>query len=404
MSESVAEIQSRIDSISADIIRQKEVLANLERSKSAAQRQLNTIRDPVARLPLEISSDIFARCLSPWPQTRTRVHDAPMLLMNICNGWTDIALSTPALWTAVHLHEPLAHLLVAWIKRAGSHALSISLPIEVTDEISAIMRRHAHQLRDLKMYQDISFVAAWGPFPLLKTLTIAGGEQFTSIINPVRCSASATLGMLLLCPNLVECTFDKAVFQQDYSGEMIVHAHMQHLEFGKDLSWSDDSLLRNLCLPGLETLSIPFLDLRHDDLLQFSSRSSPPLQKLVLRHVLRWSLHEMEELLSILSTLAHFELVRPQGVAAPNNFLTILTNSPHLLPNLSTIIFQDCNVTVSYPNLLSALLARRTQLQIVHITGSGCTPFPSEDITVQLCQLVAEGMSIHVGTIEQNYI
>ncbi|KAJ7666709.1 hypothetical protein DFH06DRAFT_984363, partial [Mycena polygramma] len=103
---SVKEIETRIAKISADIDLQKEVLSlrELEKSKSAAQRQLNAIRDPVARLPFELSSDIFLHCL---PQQRKPDScTAPMLLLSVCNTWTDIALSTPALWSTIHLDFP----------------------------------------------------------------------------------------------------------------------------------------------------------------------------------------------------------------------------------------------------------------------------------------------------------
>ncbi|KAJ7453624.1 hypothetical protein B0H11DRAFT_1665734, partial [Mycena galericulata] len=97
---SVEELQARIAKISADIELQKAVLKNLERSKILFQRQLNSVRDPVARLPLEISSEIFIQCLPPLPVPGA--HRAPMLLLNVCNAWTGIALSTPALWASIH--------------------------------------------------------------------------------------------------------------------------------------------------------------------------------------------------------------------------------------------------------------------------------------------------------------
>ncbi|KAJ7457320.1 hypothetical protein FB451DRAFT_1008992, partial [Mycena latifolia] len=90
--------------LSADISRQKEVLKSLERSKSAAQHQLNALRDPVARLPVELSSEIFIQCLPSRPAPNAG--DAPLLLLSICKAWTDIALSTPALWTAIHADKP----------------------------------------------------------------------------------------------------------------------------------------------------------------------------------------------------------------------------------------------------------------------------------------------------------
>ncbi|KAJ6542067.1 hypothetical protein DFH09DRAFT_991013, partial [Mycena vulgaris] len=88
---------------SADIDRQ-EVLRKLEHSESAALRQLNDARDPVAQLPCEISSDIFIQCLPSRPQPGA--HHVPMLLLNICNAWAEIAIATPALWAAIHVVFP----------------------------------------------------------------------------------------------------------------------------------------------------------------------------------------------------------------------------------------------------------------------------------------------------------
>ncbi|KAJ7486697.1 hypothetical protein FB451DRAFT_1126954, partial [Mycena latifolia] len=99
---SIPELQARIEALSADIDtyintrRQNAVLVDLERRKSAAQRALNALRDPVARLPLELSSAIFVQCL---PESKEpSANDAPMLFLNVCNAWTDIALATHALW------------------------------------------------------------------------------------------------------------------------------------------------------------------------------------------------------------------------------------------------------------------------------------------------------------------
>ncbi|KAJ7680106.1 hypothetical protein B0H17DRAFT_1076918, partial [Mycena rosella] len=76
-------------------LRQKEVLRTLELSK-------------LARLPLEISSEIFIQCLSIRPKPGAR--HAPMVLANICTSWEDIALSTPSLWAAIDADKPISDL------------------------------------------------------------------------------------------------------------------------------------------------------------------------------------------------------------------------------------------------------------------------------------------------------
>jgi hypothetical protein len=64
---SVTELQARIAKLSADIALQKEVAKQF--------------RDPVARLPLELSSEIFHLCLPPFSIRPTLgTHNISMLL------------------------------------------------------------------------------------------------------------------------------------------------------------------------------------------------------------------------------------------------------------------------------------------------------------------------------------
>ncbi|KAJ7653383.1 hypothetical protein B0H17DRAFT_1214734 [Mycena rosella] len=228
---SIAELEARIDTISADIVRQKEVLQNLQRRKSVAQRDLNAIRDPVARLPLEISSEIFIECLPSHPSPDAR--HAPLLFLTVCNKWADIALATSQLWASINLDDQRSgppSLLETWLKRAGSRALSISVPHKITGEISAVIGRQAERLRDLKIYHDdydISLLSKAG-FPFLETLTMSGldTDQFS-------CNAVGTTNILRACPNLVECTFDGVFSADNYDEEILVFPRVRSLNFGK---------------------------------------------------------------------------------------------------------------------------------------------------------------------------
>ncbi|KAJ7235989.1 hypothetical protein C8J57DRAFT_1728395 [Mycena rebaudengoi] len=61
------------------------------------QRRLNCLLDPITRLPVEISSEIFILCLpdsGPAGYRRPNPGDAPSLLLRICTAWADIARST----------------------------------------------------------------------------------------------------------------------------------------------------------------------------------------------------------------------------------------------------------------------------------------------------------------------
>ncbi|KAJ6477595.1 hypothetical protein C8R45DRAFT_833399, partial [Mycena sanguinolenta] len=92
---SVDELRARIVQLDSDIELQKKVLDKLEKDRTLVKRQLNAALDPVTRLPLELSSEIFLQSLAPSP---TGKQDVPTALLRICNAWTNIALSTPRLW------------------------------------------------------------------------------------------------------------------------------------------------------------------------------------------------------------------------------------------------------------------------------------------------------------------
>ncbi|KAJ7896344.1 hypothetical protein B0H14DRAFT_2333362 [Mycena olivaceomarginata] len=125
---SAQELHTHIEELSSEITLQKKLL--------------NTVMDPLARLPLEISSEIFLQCIrvnpnctarqgNPSPRPMAGARQVPMLLLNVCNAWSAIALSTPAVWSAIQINFPctegLTQLLPIWFQCAGNQPLYISL-------------------------------------------------------------------------------------------------------------------------------------------------------------------------------------------------------------------------------------------------------------------------------------
>ncbi|KAJ7605419.1 hypothetical protein FB45DRAFT_809140, partial [Roridomyces roridus] len=157
-------IEAQIDQISLEIERRTEVfmaeMSKLESSKRLLQRQLNAVRDPIARLPLEISSEIFLLCLPLRPEfpsghPRPHAHIAPLLLLNVCHTWTNIALSTPALWASISIGFPhptgFECLLEGWLRRSGCHPLQISLRGACTSRVTSAILEHSAQLQSLRL-------------------------------------------------------------------------------------------------------------------------------------------------------------------------------------------------------------------------------------------------------------
>lgn len=81
-------------------------LTHLKAERDQAQfdiEALQNILSPIRRIPVEILSEIFVRCLSKDGLTRPSSGEAPLLLMMICRRWRDVAISTPKLWSSLSI-------------------------------------------------------------------------------------------------------------------------------------------------------------------------------------------------------------------------------------------------------------------------------------------------------------
>ncbi|KAJ7853683.1 hypothetical protein B0H14DRAFT_3136792 [Mycena olivaceomarginata] len=417
-------LRARIDELSSAIDLQKALLKKLEDDRSFSQRQLNALMDPMARLPLEISSEIFLQTLDPFLRARPGAYYIPMLLLNICNTWTAIALATPALWSAIRIVSPcpgkgLMQLLPLWFTRAGTRPVSLSLTgdLDVLDDgVSATIWQHGCQLKHLEIsdYFDHStainlFQDTPGPLPLLETLEFdfPGESEDRGLIAP------QILVLLSHAPNIVNCIFRDVQCLYSVaamSEKVVVVPSLRRLLFQKHKDippYYDMGLLDCLSLPALQTLSVGIVasggELR---LLSFFKRSSPPLQELTLS-LDSTDFIELLQCLPFVPTLSRFKIwaLEAQPVA---NLLAALVDSPSLLPNLRSLaivtLTSDQPATSPFISastwdmLLRLLSARPIEL---HITS---VPEPPVDVLAALRELAAGGLHIHIGDDEHNVL
>ncbi|KAK7439846.1 hypothetical protein VKT23_017418 [Stygiomarasmius scandens] len=125
-------------------------IEGLERALDELRHERGTVQNyidvhkaltsPIRQLSSELLAEIFVHCL-PSDRNATRsLSDAPLLLGLVCRRWRDISLSTPRLWSSVHITTPylfdaaiLSSLATerirgveTWLNRSGTVPLSIS--------------------------------------------------------------------------------------------------------------------------------------------------------------------------------------------------------------------------------------------------------------------------------------
>ncbi|KAK1223180.1 hypothetical protein PQX77_013947 [Marasmius sp. AFHP31] len=139
----VIEPQERIRDIDEEI-------GYLQAERDELQRFVDghfALAAPFRRFPTDIWGEIFAHCL---PANKLNVavctvKEAPLLLTTVCRAWREIALSTPRLWSSVHISvsDPPPHMksdqliperqegylqgIKLWLDRSGSRPLTLSI-------------------------------------------------------------------------------------------------------------------------------------------------------------------------------------------------------------------------------------------------------------------------------------
>ncbi|KAJ6464821.1 hypothetical protein DFH09DRAFT_1382092 [Mycena vulgaris] len=410
-----AALRTRLEDLASAIAHHQEIIRDLEKTRTAVHRDLNAILDPMARLPLEISSDIFTRCLPAIP--RADPLTAPMVLLKVCNSWSNIALSTSALWTSIQIEFPRAagfeHLFDAWLKHAGTRATSISLRGPLPQAEASVLNQHALRVQKSQLYfsSETPLKQITTSFPCLTALTIARDDRDLDCplyfsYNPTGCAE-----LIRAAPNLMECNFERVYYSHSPPINLtaFTHTSLRHLRLGIEADeYSGIFILSYFTLPALQTLYIPGINIPLDAIFSFLTRSSPPLQSLYMASSIdSWSAQNLASLFTLVPSLAHLEISSEEEF----EFLPALATSPNLLPNLRTLAVREfIPDQYEYENLVSLLFARRaagpSQLQSFWLLWSECSPEdkPDDEIITALRQLVEGGMHIHIGTADTNFV
>ncbi|KAJ7902857.1 hypothetical protein B0H14DRAFT_3708329 [Mycena olivaceomarginata] len=365
MSCQAEQLRARIGNLETEIDLQKRLLRKLEDDKRLAQRQLNAVLDPVARLPLEISSEIFVQSLAPFPKPGA-LH-TPMLLLGICSAWTDIALATPALWVAIDITFPCApglkELLPIWFERAHNRSLSVSLRGPLDQDVLSVIWGHGQQLQYFEMNEGRGDTRGgiwrlWegcspGPLPSLQTLAIRGWNgDYTFSFRQIS-------ELLHMSPNLTECILCGLEIIDDAEAAKadIVLPKLRQLYFGEidNLNPFNKVVLDCLSLPRLELLSASLPgEEASDDLLSFLKRNS--------------NVENLHRFLRLVPDLRRLKVWCP-ACRLMEELFAMLAESPSLVPRLNALVIHNPRSFSGsfWTALPRTLAARRTQLHIFRL-------------------------------------
>lgn len=416
----VSELRTCIEELSCSI-------HALQKQRSQLQGDLNLLLDPITQLPVEISSHIFRLCL---PLRRRLPHStlAPMLLLNICHSWSNIALSVHSLWTTVRVDgQYSAKTFEVWANRAQPLLLTLLLRGYFDQDVQALVIKHADWIQildmDLTAAQQLAVIAA-ASLSSLKKLTIGSRSRSGKFDDdeddsPQFFPEDECVDILRTFPALLECNFYNLLFEER-DLELIphlTHPSLQHLRLGRprchdlhDNYRSSATILNHLTLPALQTIVISDLDITWIDFSSFLARSSPPLLSL---HMDALTYEDMDPLYRLVPSLTNLDLVcRRSADNLP--FIASLATDLDLLPNLRALtIWGYFYNDEGYEDLVRLLTVRQQShcpLQslnfIFSFTENGLSDFaePDADTILALQQLSGNGTYIHIGPQDENYI
>ncbi|KIM41494.1 hypothetical protein M413DRAFT_149619, partial [Hebeloma cylindrosporum] len=135
--------------IEKEIQRLNELMEIMNAKRRSIQKIIddhNVILAPARRLPQDVLHEIFLNCLPTHRNPNVEFSESPLLLTRICSSWRAIALSSPRMWSKVHIVLPRfssgdtarrqrfadavllkCNILRKWLGQSGTFPLSLSI-------------------------------------------------------------------------------------------------------------------------------------------------------------------------------------------------------------------------------------------------------------------------------------
>ncbi|KXN89122.1 hypothetical protein AN958_06323 [Leucoagaricus sp. SymC.cos] len=170
---------------------------------------------PMGRLPAELLAQVFEHCLPSDTFSVPVSSQAPLLLAHTCPRWRSVALSTPSLWSTLHIvyKDPSLDVPMAsnWLQRSGCLPLSVCISIDFNEqsaqEILDVLCEHASrwkhvrfEFRGLYCPPMYTLSLAENNTPLLRAFEFNARDISSANITPI-------ISLLNSAPELREVTW-----------------------------------------------------------------------------------------------------------------------------------------------------------------------------------------------------
>ncbi|KAJ7726328.1 hypothetical protein DFH07DRAFT_1066719 [Mycena maculata] len=457
-------LRKRLAEVKKAIAQQHQISEELLDQEKVIQLQLDNTIYPILTIPPEITCKIFIQCV---PSKAGNHHPtlAPLLLLRVCSAWRTIALSTPSLWSTLHLdmtqrstvpnRQALENRIRSWLEYAGGCPLSLTLrgwnfSTWGPCPFPAIITRYASQLRhlDAKMRPANFRLRDIAEFPLLQTLTIhcfthpsdvtlndhtpitawrtapklleitferqcnrflhpecLPWNRLTTINCTVRLKADECLAMVRWAPLLIRLVISPC--STSVNRPLFSHSRLESLTISRH---GNPDILRFLGVPILRSLRLLYWrDLTDESFIPFLSRS--PALRMLTCHTSRRSLKALRTLTQ-LTDLELFEtpyVDDHEQLSTAALFMLDREREPDTLPHLKSVTLSNWGKEVD-ERVIQALHSRRVaqeggaKLQAFRAFHENQPMRINEDQIPHLRRFVAEGMKIHIGSNAVNLL
>ena len=157
-----------LQEIEIEIQRLCELVETMKIKRETIQKRIddhNVILAPVRRLPLDVLHEIFFHCLPTHRNPIMKSSESPILLTRICHSWRAVALSSPRIWSKIHIPLP------------GDPSSSTGYGI-ITEETTLSSRRQRYSdLLQLRCDVVREWLSRSGTCPLSFSITYPPSQQ-----------------------------------------------------------------------------------------------------------------------------------------------------------------------------------------------------------------------------------